>query len=374
MPTQNPTRRQVLSWGAAGAAGMVLSACSKNTNTSSGSGGASSPAGSSGGGGKGAKVALVLHLRIPFTQIILDGAQAAAKQFGVPLVVTGPTNLDAPAEVSNFNNVLASGVKGIAVATNTPPLWVRPFQNAQSHGVPVVALNAGAVDMGPNSPPYVGVNEIHAGRALADLVLGKLGSDPKGFVVIGNGQPGAPPLEDRAKGFRLQMQQKAPNVKIKGPYNVGQDPNANFNQWQNTIQAHQGALAYVGITAVDCPNLAKIKQKTNGKYVVAAFDEEPDTLVAVKSGVAAGSVTQSPFMQGYIPIRLIIEQLKSNKPVPKNVWIDPGTEIIDSSNIDAVLARQKSLDAMFAFYKPKIGTLFADLKADEKPLADQRTD
>lgn len=370
MSTQNPTRRQVLSWGTVGVAGIVLSACSKNPNTS-GSGAAPSTAG---GGGGPTKVALVLHLRIPFTQIILDGAQAAAQEFSVPLVVTGPTNLDAPTEVNDFNNVLASGVKGIAVATNTPPLWVRPFQSAQSRNVPVVALNAGAVDMGPNSPPYVGVNEIHAGRALANLILGKLGPSPSGFVVIGNGQPGAPPLEDRVKGFRLQMQQKAPNVKIRGPFNVGQDPNANFNQWQNTIQANQGALAYVGVTAVDCPNLAKIKQKANGRYVVAAFDEEPDTLTAVKSGVAAGSITQSPFMQGYIPIRLIIEQLKQNKPVPKDVWIDPGTEIVDSSNIDAVVARQKSQAAMTAFYKPKINKMFADMKAYEKPLADQRVD
>jgi simple sugar transport system substrate-binding protein/ribose transport system substrate-binding protein len=373
MPNQSATRRQVLSWGGVGVASIALTACSKNSNTTAGSGGGASPT-AGGGGGKGTKVALVLHLRIPFTQIILDGAQAAADQFAVPLVVTGPTNLDAPAEVSNFNNVLASGAMGIAVATNTPPLWVRPFQTAQSRGVPVVALNAGAVDMGPDSPPYVGVNEIHAGRALADLILTKLGPDPKGFVVIGNGQPGAPPLEDRAKGFGLQMQQKAPNVEIKGPYNVGQDPNANFNQWQNTIQANQGALAYVGITAVDCPNLAKIKQKADGKYVVAAFDEEPDTLAAVKSGVAAGSITQSPFMQGYIPVRLIIEQLKNNTPVPKNVWIDPGTEIVDSSNIEAVMGRQASQDAMFAFYKPKIDKLFANLKADEKPLAAQRVD
>jgi ABC-type sugar transport system substrate-binding protein len=352
---------------------LVLAACGSDGGSSS------SKTTSAGGGGDGAASAkgqtygLVLHLRIPFTQQIQQGAEDAARDMGAKLRVVGPTNLDPPTEVRDFQSLSTTGVKGIAAAAATPEIWARPVRTVQQAGMPVVTLNAGYVDLGAESPPYVGVNEVNAGRALAKLVLDNLPKNAKGYVVLGNGQPGAPPLEDRTKGFKAQMAESAPQVKVRGPYNVGQDPSANFAQWQNVINANRGALAYVGITAVDLPNLAKIKRADKGaKYKVASFDLQPDSLKAVKDGVAIGTIGQSPYLQGYIPIRMLIEHENAGLKLPMDSWIDPGTEVVDRKNIDEIMAREGSPAQTKAYYAPKVKQIFSDLGAAARPLSQQR--
>jgi ABC-type sugar transport system substrate-binding protein len=357
------------------AAGAALAAVAVLAAGCGGSNGSSATGGSSGGGAaaQGQTYGLVLHLRIPFTAQIQKGAEDAARQFGATLKVVGPTNLDPPTEVRDFQNLSTTGVKGIAVAAATPEIWARPVRTVQQSAMPVVTLNAGYVDLGADSPPYVGVNEVNAGRALARLVLRNLPKRPSGFVVIGNGQPGAPPLEDRTKGFKLQMQESAPQIKIRGPFNVQQDPSANFAQWQSVINANRGALAYVGITAVDLPNLAKIKASQPGAtYRIASFDLQPESLKAIKDGLAVGTIGQSPYLQGYIPVRLLIEKQNNGLKLPMDGWIDPGTEIVDRSNIDQVMAREGSPAKTKAFYAPKIERIFANLPGAVRPLSQQR--
>lgn len=335
------------------------------------------PAAEGGGGGaatsaKGQSYALVLHLRIPFTRQIEQGAKDAAAAAGAKLTVVGPTNLDPPTEVRDFQNVSTTGVKGIAVAAATPEIWKRPVRSVQDAKVPVTTLNAGSVDIGAESPPYVGVNEVNAGRQLAKLLIKNLPADASGFVTLGNGQPGAPPLEDRTKGFKAEMSEAAPNVKVRGPFNVGQDQSANFSQWRNVINANPKALAHIGITAVDLPNLAKIKTQTKGDYEIASFDLTPESLKAVSDGVAIGTIGQSPYLQGYVPVRLLIDSQTKGLKIPLNSWIDPGTEVVDKTNVAEVIAREDSPEQTKAFYAPKVDAVFGDLAGSAKPLAAQR--
>src|SRR5215213_5625952 len=61
----------------------------------------------------GAKLAFVLHIRIPFTQQIADGGQAAADDCGADYKVTGPPSAaDPPAAIQAFQTVVQTGAKG----------------------------------------------------------------------------------------------------------------------------------------------------------------------------------------------------------------------------------------------------------------------
>lgn len=319
------------------------------------------------------KVALVLHLRIPFTQQIADGAIQAAKENGLNLQIVGPAGFDPPAAVVAFNQVILAGAKGVAAVSFPPEIWRRTISNAVKRGIPVGTLNAGAIStLGSKSPVYVGVNEVSNGRALGTLVGRELGPKAGGTVIVGTCAPGLYVLDDRVKGIKLAVKKLSPKITVKGPFDVSGDPTKNFNTWKSIILANPSAKAFLGVCAPDLPNLSKIKRQDKGaKYIIAGVDLEPEALRGIKDGLALGTIGQSPYMQGYVPIRLIAEKLAEGKPIPSG-WIDAGLEVVTKKNVKTFIARENSKALTKAWYQPAVERIFADPASAAKPYAEQR--
>ncbi|MCB1402001.1 MAG: substrate-binding domain-containing protein, partial [Rhodobacteraceae bacterium] len=73
-----------------------------------------------------------------------------------------------------------------------------------------------------------------------------------------------------------------------------------------------------------------------GEITVIAFDEDPITLGAVRSGEFAGTVVQQPFEWGYQGMLLMAKYLEGDSSmVPEDGLIIIPTKIIDQSNVDA---------------------------------------
>lgn len=358
-----PPRRHMTAAALLAALALLVAACGGGDDA-----GGQSASGSAAKSADGLKLGLVLHVRIPFTQQIADGAQAGAEQYGVDLQVAGPQGFDPPAQVKAVQDTIAAGAKGIATVPFPADLWKRPIELAQDQGVPIVSLNVAALDTA--SPVYVGENSLELGGRLAELALTELGADAKGDVVVGICAPGTFPLELRMQGIRNVFAAKAPGVTVKGPFNVTGDPSTNFSNWRSIVQANPDAIAFLGICAQDLPNLSKIKAKDrDADYTIAGVDLEPEALRGIKDGVALGTVGQNPYLQGYVPIRLLVENLAFDKPMPKG-WINSGTEVVTSENIDEVMQREASKEATEAFYKPTIERIFSDPKRQTRPFGD----
>ena len=76
------------------------------------------------------------------------------------------------------------------------------------------------------------------------------------------------------------------------------------------------------------------------------------------------------WQQGYISAKLLFEQI--TKPgYPSTGWIDSTIETVTSDNIAAVAAREMgTADQQYAFYKPAMDKIFADLNASIQPLTE----
>ncbi|RLV47695.1 sugar ABC transporter substrate-binding protein [Nocardioides mangrovicus] len=334
-----------------------------------------SACGSSGGSGSSSDKKLelgmaVANISLNFASSMADGAkQAAAHSKNVDLKVVGPPNTDGPAEQALFSSLVKTATDGVVLENLDPPIFTRPAAQAVQSGVKVVALDTSPTD-GSKVDLYVGNDNYELGQMLADETLKNLGSNTSGTVVVGVPNPGTPVLDSRAKGIKDELEAKAPNIKVLGPYQTYSDPSQNFGAWQSLVNAHSGALAYLGVGDADSYDLAKIKQQQGGKYLVAGFDVDAKTLEYVKQGVLFCTLDPEHFLKGYIAMKLLIDGNRGKK-MPTG-WFKTTGLVVNSANVDSIIARQKSPTAAYDFYEKQIDSMLGDEKANLKPLKDAR--
>lgn len=325
------------------------------------------------GGGKGGKLDMgiaVANISLNFAHEMVLGAESAADHAkNVDFQAVGPPNTDGPAEVQLFQNLTATAKDGIVLENLDPPIFTRPAAQAVDKGIPVVALDTSPTD-GSKVGFYVGNDNYALGELMAKEALKRLGDDPEGEVAIGVPNPGTPVLDSRAKGIKDTFVKEAPNVRIVGPFQTYSDPGQNYSAWSAQVNAHPDALAFLGVGDADSYNLAKIKKQKNGKWLTAGFDVDPKTLEAVKDGSNFVAIDPQHFLKGYLSTAILIDSVRDNDgKLPDGWFLSPGG-VVDSSDIDEIIARQKSPEAAYDWYKPTIDKLLGDQDAQLRPLKD----
>jgi len=335
-----------------------------------GSHGSSSGSGSGAGQTKAAKDVTLAMITATTTQNAFQemafGAKAAAGVEGIKLNSAAPNGINGPQEVQMFQSAMQTSKDGIATMTTTPDLFVRPFAEGVARGVPQVSVDT-PPPPGSDVTTFVGNDNVALGAALATTMLQKIPADAKGEVVLGNPIPGLPVLDQRVQGMKQVLQQKRPNLKLVGPLNTGPEPTQNFNAWSGIVKANPNALAFMDPGDQAAVSLARIQQQTGKKLLVGGADVDPIALQAVKDGRVYALADPEHWLKGYIAIALLARDARDGKPLPKGWW-NPGSSVITWSNIDAILARQKSSATRTAFYKATVAKELANPSQYLKPL------
>ena len=72
-----------------------------------------------------------------------------------------------------------------------------------------------------------------------------------------------------------------------------------------------------------------------GEHLFVCFDDERDTLAAIKEGTIFGTVAQQPFDYGYQAVKTAAQILKGDRSViPANKTIFIPTVVIQKNNVD----------------------------------------
>jgi ABC-type sugar transport system substrate-binding protein len=279
------------------------------------------------------KLGFVTHvIGNPFTQQIIDGANAAAADLNVDLQVTGPEGGDADAQLKAVQSVVAAGAQGIATSVPGESMSVGLNEIVDS-GIPVVQFNLLVTSV---KAPYVGERSVESGRILGAKVLEKLGGDSAtGNVILGNCFPGFPVLENRAKGATESLT-KASGIKILGPFDVKVAANENYAAWEALLAANPDAKALVGLCAPDIASLGKLQAANADKpFVSGGYDLTAENLAEIKNGNAYVSLGQTPFMQGYLPVKMLADKVRGlvDVDLSQGGFLDAGTEIVTADSV-----------------------------------------
>jgi ABC-type sugar transport system substrate-binding protein len=312
----------------------------------------------------------------PFVQQIQDGAQAAAADLGVKLVVAQQAGGAPEGQLKLVQTFANSGAQGIATSVPGESM-AKGLNQIIGGGVPIVQFNLLSTEV---NAPYVGEKSVESGRILGRMVVDKLGgASAKGTVILGNCFPGFPVLENRAKGVEESLK-KAPGLKVLGPFDVKVSAVDNYNRWEQLYGANPEAVALIGLCAPDVTSLGKLNAANGDKFVAGGYDLTELNLKAVKEGHAYVTIGQSAFVQGYLPVALLVNAIKGGKKLSAGFY-NAGSQIVTADKVDMGNglpsvsfdeAQKLAADpaATAAYYKAWTTTLTADmLSATPKPIS-----
>ncbi len=311
----------------------------------------------------------------PFIQQIIDAAEFAAEDLGVAIEVTGPAGGDADAQLTAAQNVVSAGADGLAVSVPGESM-ANGLNEIIESGVPVVQFNllSTAVDA-----PYVGERSVESGRILGAQVLELLGgAEATGQVILGNCFPGFPVLENRAVGVQEALAE-ASGLEILGPFDVTVDPASNYAAWESLLAANPEAVALIGLCAPDLASLGPLQEANpDSDFIAGGYDLTEDNLAAIEDGFADVAIGQTPFMQGYLPVYMLVDALRNGTELELS-FVDAGTEIVTADRViepfglpeltfDELLELAASPEAAREYYQPLVDGVIADWQESVEPI------
>jgi simple sugar transport system substrate-binding protein/ribose transport system substrate-binding protein len=271
---------------AAVGASLVLAACGSTKDT--GAAGAS-------GGGTG-KVGVILPLLTsPFWQSYNDYVPKMAKSEGVDALKTVNSNSDPSQQITDINNQLNQGVKGLVVAPLDSAAIEAGLDQAERKGVPVVAVDV-APDKGKVAM-VVRANNVAYGEKACQY-LGEHVSTGKVVQIMGdlasvNGR-------DRSEAFRACVKQNFPKLKVlEIPAKWESDTAASkLDTLLNANPDIKGIYLQAGGVYL-APTLQTLKSKgmlktagRPGHIVVVSNDGIPQEFDAIRKGEIDATVSQ----------------------------------------------------------------------------------
>ena len=267
----------------------------------------------------GKKIGLALStLNNPFFVSLRDGAQKAADQAGVQLVVADGAN-DSARQADEIANFITQQLSVMLVNPTDSDAVIPSVQKANDAKIPVIALdrasNGGAL------ASFIASNNVVAGRDAAQLLLEAVPHGAKVAMLVG--VPGASAARDRGQGFTDALADKTMNS--KGATLVTQQV-ANFDRGQALNVMQNILTANPDIAGVFCQNdemalgaVQAIKARSlSDKVAIVGIDGSPDAITAIKAGEMYATVAQQPDVMGQLGVASAVEILNGQTP-PKQI-------------------------------------------------------
>jgi ABC-type sugar transport system substrate-binding protein len=321
---------------------------------------------------QGLKVGMVGLYNLPYITATASGAKMAADEVGADFTQYGPQGLDPNKAIADFQNAVAAGNKGMLVFAYPGDLWARPLDRAIDQGVAVSTTDVYSETSKVTTE--TGSGKVAMGAALADAYLKQIPANATGEIVPGICVAGLEVLLAPLGGFRTRIEAERPGVKVIEPEVTSGDPAQNFAAWQRIIAKYPDALGFVGLCDVDVPNLVKLRHDdpdTSYLTGVTAGGDDPDAVEALRSGEMVGTITQRPWVQGYIGMKLILNHLTHGDALPDG-WVNTGYDVVTKDNVDTILKVLSSAAEAKKYYGAMADEILANAEKDaHKPYTYQ---
>ena len=252
-------------------------------------------------------------LNNPFFVTLRDGAQAAADEAGLELLVTDAQD-SVSTQISDIEDLITRGVDVLIVNATDSAAVVPAVMQANQAGVPVIAVDRG-VDGGQLAYFVASDNEA-GGAAAAEFICDALGG--AGAVIELEGIPGTTAARARGAGFNAYRTESCDGLEVVARQT------ANFNRGEGLSVMENILVAQPTIDAVFAHNdemaLGALQaiQTTDRDVLVVGFDATDDARAAVDRCEMAATVAQLPDQLGATSVDLAAD-LIAGTPVPSEV-------------------------------------------------------
>jgi ribose transport system substrate-binding protein len=256
-------------------------------------------------------------LNNPFFVDLRDGAQAAADQAGVRLVVVDAQ--DNPAtQASSIEDLIQSKVSALLINPTDADAIVPSVEAANKAGLPVFTVDRSAA--GGVVVSHIASDNVAGGRMAAEYLCQAIGG--KGKVVELEGIAGTSAARDRGAGFNAYMQESCKDVEIVARQTANFNRAEGLTVFENILQAqpeingvfaHNDEMVLGAIQAAEAAGRAGI--------VFVGFDAIDDAVAAVNAGKLAATVAQQPKEMGRLGVETALRSLQGEQ-VPDFIPVD----------------------------------------------------
>ncbi|SDG25911.1 ribose ABC transporter substrate-binding protein RbsB [Dyella sp. 333MFSha] len=296
----------------AAAAATLLAACSQQGP------GESAPAAASTAGGAAASGTPVVGLALstqnnPFFVELKDGAEKAAKDAGVQLVVVDAQD-DPARQISSVEDLIQKRVSVILLNPTDSSALAGAVQSAQRANIPVITLDRG-VD-GAEVASHIASDNIAGGKMAADYLTKALGG--KGNIIELQGVAGTSAARERGKGFDDEIATTGMKVVAQQPANF--DRAQGLSVSENLLQGNSDVQAIFAQNDEMALGAVQALAGKNKKVLVVGFDGTPDGKTAVQNGSMAATVAQQPEEIGKLGVETA-KKLIDKQTVDKSIAV-----------------------------------------------------
>ncbi len=256
-------------------------------------------------------------LNNPFFVTLKEGAEKAAAQYGVRLIVVDAQD-DPAKEAANIEDLIQKKVSALLINPTDTKAVVPSIQKANQAKIPVFTVDRAAE--GGEIVSHIASDNVAGGRMAAEFLCKALNG--KGKVVELEGIPGTSAARDRGKGFNDYLKEQCPGLEV-----VARQP-ADFNRakglqvFENILQAQpriDGVFAHNDEMVLGAIQAAEAAGRTG--IIFVGFDAIDDAVKAVKEGKLAATVAQQPAEMGRLAVEMAVKYLRGEKvekfiPVP----------------------------------------------------------
>lgn len=256
-------------------------------------------------------------------------AIAYGRQKGVTIIARAPESADARQQIEIVRDLIARKVDGLALCATDPDTLTPLADEAISRGIPTIAFES---DM-PRSKRlcFLGTDNYKAGLHLAEVLGRELGG--RGKALICTGLPTQMSLNQRIDGIRDALKARFPGISIVDLRTGKGNPELTLAVVEQQIVDHPDFDSFTSIDATGGPaavTIWKAKGWKGDRHKIITFDDMPENLAGIRSGIVNAVITQRQWTWGPLIVDRLLDII-AGKPVPD--YYDTGTVEITRRNV-----------------------------------------
>lgn len=317
-------KKRLLALLMAGAMAVSMTACGgSGDNAADGSGAAS---GSGAAGGDKEFTIVVKSLADQYWVLLKAGAEAKAAELGVKVNVIGPNaESEVQQQVDMIQNAIGAGVDGLAIAPSSPDTVLPVLEQADSAGIPVIAVDTDLPNY-ENKKSFIGTGNEAAGKQGGEYAATLVSESAKAIIL--RGRAGDTTHDDREKGFKEGLE--AAGIEVLEVRDCMSEAEKAMNAMQDLMNRYE----QIDVVCTTADSMAQGAQRAienaGADIPVVGFDGTiPVAELIAEGSVIKGSVAQSPYDMGQLAVENLLK-LVNGETIEER--IDSGTQMVTPDN------------------------------------------
>ncbi|VBB07606.1 Hypothetical protein LUCI_2871 [Lucifera butyrica] len=263
---------------------------------------------------------IILDKNDPFFQDVYAGVKKAAQElkgFGMVVECCVMDHVSVPEQLRCIRELYSKNIVALVLSPLDEAVIRTELNQLAAENIKIVTCNTDIA--GVERLCFIGQDLKKSGRVAGDLI-GKLLPDG-GNVLIITGPEKINALQERIAGFEEIIAGKYPEIKVAAILKNINDNATSYRQTREALQRLDSCNA-VYITGRGIGGAGKaVRDIGAGRIKFVCFDKIPETVELIKMGIVDFTITQEPFMQGYLPLKILFDYLFLDKlPAKKQIY------------------------------------------------------